>query len=97
MGMGAAAALFAVFCCRDFAEIAAERKNGCRVGHMFAVPIFWDVKARETSVFVLCHFLGDVKTGVRTPLWVLNRTQLRSEWGPHASRWVLNGTQVRSE
>ena len=82
MGMGAAAALFAVFCCRDFAEIAAERKNGCRVGHIFAVPIFGTSKTEKPSAFFRVIFLGTSKTGVRAHLWVLNGTQLRSDWAP---------------
>ena len=61
MGMGTAAALFAVFCCRDFAEIAAERKNGCRVGHIFAVPIFGTSKPEKTSVLFCVIFLGRQK------------------------------------
>ena len=97
MGMGTAAALFAVFCCRDFAEIAAERKTGCRVGHIFAVPIFGTSKSEKTRVFCLCHFLGDVKNR-------RSYTPVGAEWdaiairrGTPASRWVLNGTQLRSE
>ena len=36
--------------------------------------------ARNQMFFV--SFFGTSKTGVRTPRWVLNRTQLRSEWAP---------------
>ena len=82
LGMGAAAALFAVFCFRDFAEIAAERKNGCRVGHIFAVPIFGTSKTEKTRVFVSVIFFGTSKAGVRTHVWVLIGTQLRSHWAP---------------
>ena len=97
MGMGTAAALFAVFCCRDFAEIAAERKTGCRVSHIFAVPIFGTSKSEKTRVFLFVSFFWDVKNS-------LPYTPVGAEWdaiairlGTPASRWVLNGTQLRSE
>ena len=91
--MWAAAALFAVFCCRDFAEIAAERKKCCRMAQIVAVPIFGTSKPEKTSVFV-CHFFWDVKN------W-LPYTPVGAEWdaiairlGTPASRCVLNGTQL---
>ena len=43
------------------------------------------------QAFFLCHFFGTSKTGVRTHLWVLNGTQLRSEWAPclpMGAEWV---------
>ena len=34
------------------------------------------------AFFCCVIFFGTSKTGFRTPRWVLNRTQLRSEWAP---------------
>ena len=48
----------AILCCRDFAEISAERKNGCRVAQIFRVPKCWDGKTEKTCIFLACHFLG---------------------------------------
>jgi len=95
--MWAAAALFAVFCCRDFAEIAAEGKPCCRVGQIFAVPFFGTSKPTKPLVFFGVIFFWDVKNS-------LPYTPVGAEWdaivirmGIHASRCVLNGTQLRSE
>ena len=105
--------VFAVFRCRDFAEISAERKKCCRMARIFAVPIFGTSKPEKTSFFCVIFF-GTSKPGFRTPRWVLNRTQLRSEWAsclpmgaewdaiairmsPCALRWVRKRIQIRSK
>ena len=58
LGMGAVAGRVCCFCCRDFAEIPAERNNGCRVAQIFRVPKFWDGKTRENKRFLSVSFFG---------------------------------------
>ena len=84
------------FCCRDFAEIAAEGKTCCRVGQIFAVPIFGTSKT-EKPAFFFVSFFWDVKNS-------LPYTPVGAEWdaiairmGPCAFRWVRKQIQIRSE
>ena len=87
----------AVFCCRDFAEISAERKHCCHMARIFAVPIFGTSKPGKTSVFLFCAMFWDVKNWLPyTPVGA-ESDAIAIRMGTPASRWVLNGTQVRSE
>jgi len=78
--MAAILSLFAVFVAATSPKSQQNAKKCCRMGQIFAVPIFGTSKPEKTSVFVLCHFFGDVKTDFRTHRWVLNGTRFRSDW-----------------
>ena len=65
------------------------RRNPSRTQNMlprcseFCRPNFLGRQNPIKQAFVLCViFFGTSKTGFRTPRWVLNGTQLRSEWAP---------------
>ena len=83
----------AVFCCRDFAEISAERKNCCRVAQIFRVPKFWDGKTRENKRFCFVSFFGGRQKWLPyTPVGAESGA-IAIRTGTPACRWVLNGTQ----
>ena len=86
---------FAVSCCRDFAEISAERKHCCHMARIVAVPIFGTPKPGKQALF--CAMFWDVNNWLPyTPVGA-ESDAIAIRMGTPASRWVLNGTQVRSE